>query len=331
MSEWRKDPIIDRWVVISNERGKRPFDYNINEVKKNQGCPFCEGNEYKTPPEIIAYRKKDSIKDRPGWRIRVVPNKYPALNSHSYNSKRRCGFFKSMEGIGVQEVIVESTIHESGLDRQTEEQVAEVIWVWRDRLLDLRRDARIKYIQIFKNSGYAAGASLEHTHSQIIAIPMVPLEIRQEIEGAKKHLKQHGRCIFCDLQEQEITAQERVVINSSYFLSFAPFASRFPFEIWIIPKKHQHDFIQIREEQEVKELAAIIKKTLRKILAAIPNSPYNIVLHTAPINLPEDVIFHWHIEIMPRFTLIAGFELGTGYYINPLSPEIAARILREKK
>ncbi|KUK82553.1 MAG: Galactose-1-phosphate uridylyltransferase, partial [Pelotomaculum thermopropionicum] len=180
MSEWRKDPISGRWVVIATERGKRPFNYNkTNEEKKSQECPFCEGNEHKTPPEIIAYRKKNSVKDHPGWWIRVVPNKYPALVNHGDILKRQCGVHKSMEGIGVHEVIVESTMHEPGLDRQAEEQVAEVIWAWRDRLLDLRRDVRLKYIQIFKNNGSAAGASLEHTHSQIVAMPMVPLDVRR--------------------------------------------------------------------------------------------------------------------------------------------------------
>jgi len=333
MSEWRKDPIVNRWVIISTERGERPFDYIVTNVtmeeeKKIQGCPFCEGNEYKTPPEIIAYRKKNSTKNNPGWWIRVVPNKYPALINHGEVLKRQHGIYKSMKGIGAHEVIVESTIHGPGLDRQTEKQVAEVIWAWRDRLLDLRRDTRLKYIQIFKNDGSAAGASLDHTHSQIIAMPMVPVDVRQEIEGAIKYLNQHGTCVFCDLNKQEITDQERVVINSSYYLSFTPFASRFPFETWIVPKEHQCDFVQITKEQ-VKELAVVLKNSLRKILITVPNIPYNVVLHTAPINLKENIHYHWHIEILPRLTLISGFELGTGYYINPLPPEIAAKTLRE--
>lgn len=329
MSEWRKDPITDRWVIISTERGKRPFDYRWTvKEKKIKECPFCEGNEHKTPSEIMAYRGKDSCKDSPGWWIRVVPNKYPAVMIEGEISHQQRGVYSFMKGFGAHEVIIESNIHEPGLDKQTEKQIEEVIWAWRDRLLDLRKDTRLKYIQIFKNTGSIAGASIDHTHSQLIAMPMVPVDIRQEIKGIMEYFNLQGSCIICDIIMQETAERERVVIDRVHFLSFTPFASRFPFETWIVPKEHQHDFVQVRREQ-VRELASVLKTILRKMSIIMPNIPHNIVLHTAPINLPEDYHYHWHIEIIPRSTVIAGFELGTGYFVNPTPPEMAAKALRE--
>lgn len=331
MSEWRKDPIVDRWVIISTERGKRPFDYKeIIEERKAQECPLCEGNEKQTPPEITAYRELGTTRDTSGWWVRVVPNKFPALKIEGELSAYQRGAYQTMNGVGAHEVIVESTSHEPGLDTQTEKQVEEVIWVWRERSLDLRKDTRLKYIQIFKNTGSAAGASLSHTHSQLIATPMVPVDVRQEIEGVKEYSFRYGSCVICDLIGQEISEGERLVIDGGHFLCFSPFASRFPFETWIVPKEHQHDFGQIREEQ-VRELAHTLKTVLSKMSAMIKNMPYNLVLHTAPVNLQEECHYHWHIEILPRLTLMAGFELGSGYFINPTPPEMAAQSLRETR
>lgn len=329
MPEWRKDPIVNRWVIIATERGKRPHDYkDINEEKNSQQCPLCEGNEGQTPPEIIAYREAGTARDTPGWWVRVVPNKFPALSIQGDPYRQNRGAYQYMNGVGAHEVIVESTDHITGMNFQTEKQVEEIIWIWRDRSLDLRKDARLKYIQIFKNTGRVAGASLEHTHSQLIATPLVPEDVRREIDGMKDYMNRHGSCVFCDLIRQEISEKDRLIINSEHFLSFSPFASRFPFETWIAPKEHQFDFTQIREEQ-VRDLAYVLRNSLGKLSSMIRNMPYNLVLHTAPVNLEEERHFHWHLEIMPRLTLMAGFELGTGYFINPTPPEIAAQALRE--
>ncbi len=328
MSEWRKDPIVDRWVIIATERGKRPFDYKkIIEERKTKDCPLCVGNEFKTPPEIMAYRDKGTDKDAPGWWVRVVPNKFPALMIEHEPLMQQRGIYSFMNGTGAHELIIESTSHEPRLETQTEKQVEEVIWAWRNRSLDLRKDKRLKYIQIFKNTGSTAGASLEHTHSQLIATPLIPTDINQEIEGMREYLNRYGSCIICDMIAQEITEQERVVIDNSHFLSFTPYASRFPFETWIIPKEHQHDFAQIQKEQ-VQNLASVLRTTLQKMSIMVGDIPHNIVLHTAPVNLHEELHYHWHIEILPRLTVMAGFELGTGYFINPTSPEIAAHALR---
>lgn len=329
MPEWRKDPIVDRWVIIATERGKRPLDYKeIVEEKKSQECPLCEGNEKQTPPEIIAYRENGTAKDTPGWWVRVVPNKFPALQIEGELSRQHRGIYNYMNGVGAHEVIIESASHIDGMNMQTEKQVEEIIWIWRERSMDLRKDARLKYIQIFKNNGSAGGASLEHTHSQLIATPLVPSDIKQEIEGMKDYANRHGSCVVCDMIRQEISEQDRLVIDSNHFLSFSPFASRFPFETWIVPKEHQYDFGQIREEQ-VRDLALVLRSSLSKLSLMIKNMPYNMVLHTTPVNLQEERHYHWHIEIMPRLTLMAGFELGTGYFINPTPPEMAAQALRE--
>lgn len=329
MSEWRKDPIVPRWVIISTERGKRPNDYKeITEEKKAQECPLCVGKEALTPPEIMAYRAPASQNDTPGWWVRVVPNKFPAVRIEEESSSRQHGIYQTMNGIGAHELIVETSCHEPGLDTQTEKQVEEVIWIWRERSQDLRKDTRLKYIQIFKNTGPVAGASLEHTHSQLIATPMVPLEVSQELDGSRQYFSRHGACIYCTVLRQEIAEQKRVIMENEQFLCFSPFASRFPFETWIIPKEHQPDFGQIREEM-VRDLAGILRATLRKIALMIKNIPYNVVLHTSPVNVPEEGHYHWHLEILPRLTIMAGFELGTGFYINPTPPEIAAQALRE--
>jgi UDPglucose--hexose-1-phosphate uridylyltransferase len=329
MPEWRKDPIVNRWVIIATERGKRPLDYKeITEGKQSQVCFFCEGNEEHTPPEIIAYREPGTDKDKPGWWVRVVPNKFPALNIQGDPYRQDRGVYHFMNGVGAHEVIIESTSHITGMNEQTEKQVEEIIWIWRDRSLDLRKDARLKYVQIFKNTGRVAGASLEHTHSQLIATPIIPEDIKQEIEGMKEYMNRHGSCVICDMLRQEISEKERVVINSDHFISFSPFASRFPFETWIVPKEHQYDFTQIREEQ-VRDLALVLRNSLSKMSTMIKNLPYNMVLHTSPVNYQEERHFHWHLEIMPRLTIMAGFELGTGYFINPTPPEIAAQALRE--
>ncbi|MHB1042589.1 MAG: galactose-1-phosphate uridylyltransferase [Eubacteriales bacterium] len=329
MPEWRKDPIVDRWVIFATERSKRPFDFKeIVEEKKAQECPLCEGNEKKTPPEIVSYREPGSKRDEPGWWVRVVPNKFPALRIEEKPDFCQSGIFQAMSGVGAHEVIVETTNHEPGLDTQPLKQVEEVIWIWRDRSLDLRKDSRLKYIQIFKNTGSDAGASLEHAHSQLVATPLVPVDVREEIEKVKEHAVQTGKCLFCEMIGQEIACRERVVIDSGNFISISPFAPRFPFETWIVPKEHQHDFAQIREEQ-VKDLARVMRSTMRKLTLMIKNIPYNMVLHTSPVNIPEERHYHWHLEILPRLTTMAGFELGTGYYINPTPPEMAAHSMRE--
>lgn len=330
MSEWRKDPIVDRWVVIATERSKRPSNYKeIKDVKGSSECPLCEGHEKETPPEIIAYREQGTERDTPGWWMRVVPNKFPAVDIKGQPNLQERGVYQFMQGFGAHELIIESTKHEPGLDTQSVKQVEEVIWGWRDRSLDLRKDQRFKYIQIFKNTGSTAGASLEHTHSQLIATPQIPSELKEELNGINEYHNRFGRCALCDIIAQELRERERLVAENDHFVCFTPFASRFPFETWIVPTEHHSDFGQIRVQQ-VQGLASILRSVFRKMNVMIKNIPYNMVLHTSPVNVQADYgNYHWHLEILPRLTTMAGFELGTGYFINPTPPEIAAQALRE--
>ncbi len=331
MSEWRRDPILDRWVVIATERGKRPNDFRVPvEEKKGVECPLCENREWETPPEILAYREAGSRENKPGWWIRVVPNKFPAVRIEEYSGVRTYGLYRSMSGVGAHEVVVETPEHGSGIEDMSHHQVQEVIRAWRDRALDLRRDPRFRYIQIFKNFGSTAGASLEHPHSQIIATPQVPGEIIKKLDSLSRHAGATGRCIICEMIEQDLQDQNRVVVEGDRFLSIAPFASRFPFEVWIIPREHQPDYGSVREEQ-VADLARVLRVTLKKLAVALGRPPYNMVINTSPVNggAENTERFHWHLEILPRLTIAAGFELGTGFYINPTPPEMAAADLRE--
>lgn len=329
MSEWRKDPVREWWVIIATERSKRPSDYTqTKEKRKHNYCAFCEGHEGETPPEVLALRQPGSKPNSPGWRVRVVSNKFPAVRIEGGLDYQQDGIYLSINGIGAHEVIVETTEHETNLEEQGEKQIEEVLWAWRERSLDLRKDKRFKYIQIFKNYGAIGGASLDHAHSQLVAIPHVPLNIRQELAGANRYFEKNNSCLYCDMIEQESKEKTRIIYEGSEFICFAPFASRFPFETWIVPKEHQYDFIQIREEQ-IKELAMIFRTVLSRLSYMLYNPPYNLILHTSPINNFEDYRYHWYFEILPRLTLMAGFELGTGYYINPTPPELAAKKLKE--
>lgn len=329
MSELRKDPIVGKWVIISVERGKRPSDFIKKAISTRSGfCPFCPGNEDKTPPEIIAYRPTHTSPNTPGWTLRVVPNKFPALRIEGDLERAGEGVYDRMNGVGAHEVIIESPNHEDSLSSISEKAFEDVLWAYRDRIIDLKRDRRLKYVLIFKNHGEEAGASLEHTHSQLIALPIVPKRVQEELDGALKHYNYKERCIFCDIIRQEGFQRERVVAENQDFLCISPYASRSPFETWILPKRHISAY-ENSQKKEYQSLAQIFRETLRKLDRVLENPPYNFMLHTAPLNHGESEYFHWHFEILPKLTEVAGFEWGSDFYINPTPPEEAARFLRE--
>jgi len=257
-----------------------------------------------------------------------VPNKFPAVRPDEGHYAWQDGIYEGMNGIGVHEVIVESTDHEPDLVNQTDRQVEEVLWAWRARSLALRHDTRLKYVQIFKNKGRTGGASLEHTHSQLIAIPMVPADVAEELAGLHEYRRHRNACAYCDMVRQELSGRDRVVLESERFVCLVPFAARYPFEMWILPKEHQADFAQIGEEC-IRDLAPVLRGALLRLSEAVCRPPYNLVLHTSPINVGGEVFYHWHFEILPRLTITAGYELGTGYFINPTPPELAAGALRD--
>ncbi len=330
MPELRKDPIVGRWVIIATERGQRPHDFR-SEVQPQTlpgSCPFCEGQESKTPPEIIAYRERGSSPNGPGWRLRVIPNKFPALRIEGDLDKHGVGMYDMMAGVGAHEVIIEGPQHHVSMAQLGEPAIREVLWAYHDRLVDLKKDKRFVHGLIFKNVGAAAGASLEHTHSQLIVTPTIPISVWEEMLGALEFFRYRGRCIYCDMIRQEQDTGARVVLETNEFLAFCPFASRFPFETWIVPKGHSSHFENITKAC-VDDLGTVLKTVLTKLETALDHPPYNYIIHTAPFDHDDLDHYHWHIEIIPRLTKVAGFEWGSGFYINPIPPEDAARFLRD--
>ena len=329
MPDLRKDPIVGRWVIVAKSRARRPHDFDTTPARRrNSFCPFCEGNEDKTPNEIIAYRNPGSGANRKGWRVRVIPNKFPALEIEGDLNKRGDGIYDMMQGVGAHEVIIECPDHLVSTSELSEEQLREVLWVYRDRLVDIKKDPRLVYGMIFKNVGAAAGASLEHTHSQLIVTPIVPINVWEEMTGSLEFYNYRGRCVYCDMIQQELATEKRIVQDSPDFVAFCPFASRFPFETWVLPKTHSSHYENI-QKNGVDELSGVLKQVIAKIEAALDQPAYNYIVHTAPFDTQELAHYHWHIEIAPSLTKAAGFEWGTGFYINPVPPEEAASFLRE--
>ena len=332
MPELRKDPITGRWVIIATDRAKRPTDFIHEPTKATNGgfCPFCYGNEAKTPPEILAYRSDGSAPNSPGWAVRVVPNKFPALGIEGDLGRQGEGLFDKMNGIGAHEVIIETPEHGLTLAQLPDRGVEDVLWAFRDRVLDLKKDRRFRYILIFKNHGEAAGASLEHPHTQLIALPIVPKRVREEVDGSRQYYTMKERCIYCDMIRQELDSKIRVVEENNDFITLEPYAPRFPFETWILPKAHESHFENC-QTHIYQNLAKAVKNLLGRVEKILESPAYNLVIHTSPLMEASNDHYHWHVEMMPRLTRVAGFEWGTGFYINPTPPEEAAKFLRESE
>ena len=328
MPELRKDPVVGRWVIIATERARRPSDFGADPVRTKGGpCAFCPGNEGKTPPEILAFRPSDAPPNSPGWSVRVVSNKFPALRIEGDLEPQGEGLYDRMNGIGAHEVIIETPEHGATLASLPEEAVTEVFWAYRERIVDLGKDPRFDYVLIFKNHGEAAGASLEHPHSQLIATPIVPIMVEEELEGGQGYFRMKKRCVWCDIVRQERQSQGRVILESGGFVALAPFAPRFPFETWILPTAHRAAYEEI-ERDEAQSLAAIVGELLRRMNQTLKDPPFNFMLHTAPLRTPHLDHYHWHMEIIPKLIKVAGFEWGSGFFINPTPPEDAVRYLR---
>jgi len=329
LPELRRDAINGRWVIVVTDKPKGPGDFEIENQApaEAESCPFCYGNEHMTPPEVYACRQKGGS-NAPGWDVRVIPNKFPALEAEGKLDKEGFGVFDMMDGIGAHEVVIETPHHDKQLSDLSEKEIAAAIQAFKDRSLELRGDKRFRYIMVFKNQGMAAGASLAHAHTQLIALPMIPKNVNEELKGALAYYEYKERCIFCDMIVQESRDKKRVVLENENYISFCPFASRFAFESWIVPKRHFAAFDYIQSDM-VTDLAHILKDILGRIDRAFDRPPYNFIIHTSPIEERIREEYHWHIEIMPKLTRIAGFEWGTGFYVNPTPPEIAAKYLRE--
>ncbi len=338
MSELRWDPLKNNWTIITQGRSRRPQDFIQQRSQVEMAsCPFCNGNEAKTPPEIYAYRPNTSKANQPGWQVRVIPNKFPALRIEGELNNQAEGLYDRMNGIGAHEVIIEHPDHERSMADLTAEEIAEVLKAFRTRMLDLRNDSRFRYLFVFKNYGVEAAANVPHSHSQLIAVPLIPPLVANELAACREHFERKQRCLICDLLSQERNSKERVVRDDGNFLVYAPFASSVPFELMIAPLDHSHDYT-LQTDQQLLLLADTLRDTLRRLRTVLRDPPYSFILHSAPpmhlrwgrpdywASLPAD--YHWHIEIAPKLTRVAGFEWGSGFQINPTPPEEAAEFLR---
>jgi UDPglucose--hexose-1-phosphate uridylyltransferase len=331
LPEFRKDPITGRWVIIATDRAKRPADFSRRPVTARGGatCPFDAGREFKTPPEILSYRASGEP-NQAGWTLRVIPHKFPVLRVEGELMREGEGLYDKMTGIGAHEVIIETPQHVLSIGDLPEKQVEDLFWAFRDRINDLKKDRRLRYIMLFKNHGVTAGASLEHTHSELIALPVIPMRAQEELDGARRYYDFKERCVYCDIIRQELEDGSRLVLETDQTIAIAPWAPRFPFETWILPRRHASHF-EASDVAGIQSLGSVVRTVIRKLEKALEAPPYNFVLHTAPIQESANLAYHWHIEIIPQLTRMAGFEWGSGFYVNPTPPEEAAGFLRDAR
>lgn len=335
MRELRRDPIVGQWVVVYTRDFLRPQDYRKEDhtLKQKATCQFCPGREAFTPPEVDALRLHGSHPNSSGWQVRVVSNKFPALRIEGQFHPRREGVFHFAEGIGAHEVVIETPAHDRNLADLTDEEMTRVIQKYQNRVIDLTRDRRFKYIIVFKNYGESAGTSVEHPHSQIIALPMIPQYVLEELQGSSRYYARHKRCVYCDIVEREYRDQERIIAQNDGFVAFCPFVPRYAFECWVLPKAHGLDFAALSSEQTL-QLSQVLRETLYRLKACLSDPSYNYYFHISPVNQEKEAPhgphgYHWHIEIVPNLVQTDGFEWGTGFYIVHTPPQEAARCLRE--
>ncbi|HET7824539.1 MAG TPA: DUF4931 domain-containing protein [Anaeromyxobacter sp.] len=330
MPELRRDPIVGRWVIIATERARRPSDIpRCPPAAQPSVCPFCEGHEDKTPREVYAYGRSPSAPaNSTGWKVRAVPNRFPALKIEGDLDRQAEGIYDRMNGIGAHEVIIETPDHGRQMKDLGDGELTEVLFAFKARILDLRNDLRFRYILLFKNHGQLAGASLDHPHSQLIALPVVPRQVIEEIEGARRHYEHKERCIFCDVVGQERRDRSRLIYENDDFVAFAPYAPRSPFETWIVPRRHESNY-ESEPRDRLATCAQVLGTTLRRLATALGDPAYNFIIHSNPLRDPHSPSYHWHLEVMPALSQVAGFEWGSGFHINPVPPEEAAEFLRK--
>ncbi|HUV31444.1 MAG TPA: galactose-1-phosphate uridylyltransferase [Acidobacteriota bacterium] len=328
MPEFRQNQATKEWVILAPERGKRPSDLKKEQAERespgpySEDCPFCAGNEDRTEEPVLV------IPEKGDWRVRVVPNKYAALQPDLAPTRTRVGSFLAAKGFGFAEVIIEHPRHDQTPALMSPPEVADFLYAYRQRQREISRHEKINLVTVFRNHGRRAGTSLEHPHSQIIATPIVPPHVRFPMEQAVRHYDEHGTCVYCDLVREELRQEERVILESDNFVAFCPFAARSPFEIRIYPKEHQPSFMLVGDDQ-VRELAEILRDVLNRLYVGLSNPDYNYILRSSPIGDEDTRYLHWYMVIIPKLSIPAGFEIGSGIYINTIAPEESARYLRE--
>jgi UDPglucose--hexose-1-phosphate uridylyltransferase len=328
MSELRQNLISREWVIIATERAKRPDQFTRQKEPRMlpphvAECPFCIGNEEKyTPGET--YRHSDGN----GWKVRAVPNLYPALASVGERVRTVEGIYRTMTGVGIHEVIIEHPRHNMTTALMSRHEVADIFRAYRSRYREIRKDPRIECIIIFKNYGESAGASLEHPHSQLVATPIVPAQVRDRIQDAIHFSDDTGECVFCDMLKQELAAQVRIVYDSEHFVAFVPYAALSPFHLWLFPKRHSSSFDD-STDPEIDDLALNLKTVLAKLYHGLGNPDFNYCIRSVPTDEQKTDYFHWYLAIIPKVSRTAGFELGSGIFVNTALPEASAKFLRE--
>jgi UDPglucose--hexose-1-phosphate uridylyltransferase len=329
MSEIRQDPTTEEWVIIARERAKRPNDFvhqrsKVEAPDFSPSCPFCPGNESMTPPQTLMYEKQSGN----SWQVRAFTNKFAALNPDGKTTRHITeDFFTEMTGVGMHEVIVETPLHNRSLALMGEAEILRVLTAYHERYNKLSQQPSAKLVIIFKNHGIAAGTSLEHSHSQLVVTPVVPKHIRMRHEVAIRYYDKSGRCLYSDLVEHELMNGKRIVMETEKFVVFHPFASQRPFETWIVPKKFQASFGNVSQE-DLQNLAHVLRINLVKLYRGLNDPDFNYVIDTAPVEDENEPYYLWHMRIIPRLTEVAGFEIGSGIYINTAIPEETAEFMR---
>ena len=317
MNELRREYIFNRWVILAKERGKRPHEFKKGPKKKRTKaeCFFCPGNEDLTPLEI------SRIEENGKWIIRCFPNKFAATTNIDHKFERN--FFTRVSAYGKHEVIVETPEHKKALGDLSVEHIAKLIDMYAERIVANKKDPKIKYVLVFKNHGAEAGTSLEHSHSQVISLAKIPTTVQEELDADKKYRAEKNRCIFCDIWKKEMKSERRI-LEDEHLAAFSPFASRFSFEAWIVPKRHVTS-LEFLDWEERLSLARAMKQLIGGLNSSLNYPPYNFYFHITPRN--RDL--HFHMELCPRVSKWAGFELGSGFVINTIPPEVAAEHYRE--
>jgi UDPglucose--hexose-1-phosphate uridylyltransferase len=328
MSEFRQNLATKEWVILSPERAKRPHDI-VREAEEKpplpphrDDCPFCKGNENQSPPPVLM------IPETRDWKVRVVPNKFAALSSDSHTERSHEGAFLKADGFGLAEVVIEHPRHDLTIATMADQEVADVFRAYRERQVVMSAREEINLVTIFRNHGARAGTSLDHPHSQIIATPIVPPHVRYPLEQAVMHFDENGSCVYCDMLAEEIRYGGRTVVESDNFIAFCPFAARSPFECRIYPKRHSASYLTISDD-EIKELAPVVRELMARIHFGLKNPDYNYIIRSAPVGDHDTRYLHWYIVVIPKISTPAGFEIGSGIYINTVAPEACAEYLRE--